>query len=401
MTAENYNWSVQVMSRESSVSSKDHVRQKKHNGLIDLWAVCFRAVLYRTGWKPPLLLQKGKVSSCGCQCAPNLVGDAGVWRYILTLHEVFPSIPPQLEAKKPQDSPMYFDDLLSDRLGLFQQRHHNASRSFAILIIWHHQLVVTNRIQEQDSMKWTWETLQIYLMTLTHDSHVGLMMTQNDLERSDKFPSTHNYPVKRYYQYRILTASQSFSNSQFDSSASTSFQSVSSLAFLLPRPARQNDASLKAPAITGSCPFKPTCFKLLWAHGKQCWYVKIWFKKNIAKQIEIRKHHPEASPAFSAFFVIFTSSTQSIQTKRHIGMWKIAKTLKLTQQQVEPCPNSWEPLQHPILLAIWQQSSLKRTYATICYTSPDIKVLNKHIAMNISTNRQIVPRSPWTWCYLQ
>ena len=48
-------------------------------------------------------------------------------------------------------------------------------------------LVVTNRIQEQDSMKWTWETPQIFLMTLTHDSHVSLMMTQNDLERSDEF----------------------------------------------------------------------------------------------------------------------------------------------------------------------------------------------------------------------
>ncbi len=79
-----------------------------------------------------------------------------------------------------------FDDLLSDRLGLFEQRHHNASRSFTILTVWHHWLWpigFKNRIQWSELEK----TPQIFLMTLTHDSHVSLMMTQNDLEKSDEF----------------------------------------------------------------------------------------------------------------------------------------------------------------------------------------------------------------------
>mmetsp|Transcript_85614 Transcript_85614/g.174754 ORF Transcript_85614/g.174754 Transcript_85614/m.174754 type:complete len:230 (-) Transcript_85614:91-780(-) len=63
----------------------------------------------------------------------DLVGDAGVWWHILTLHQVFPSIP----------------------LGLLQQGNHDASRSFAILLqlpigfIWIHLLpkrIINNRL---------------------------------------------------------------------------------------------------------------------------------------------------------------------------------------------------------------------------------------------------------------
>ena len=273
MTAENYYGSVQVLSRESSVSSKDHVRQKKHNGLIDLWAVCFRAVLYRTGWKPPPFAAKRQgefmwMSMCTQPCW---------WCWCLEVHPHtspgVPIYPTSAGSQKASRLPHVFWWSFERQTWTFSTK----TPQCIAFLYYPHYLASPVSCDESDSRTGFNEVNLRSASNILHDfdSHVGLMMTQNDLERSDKFPSTHNYPVKRYYQYRILTASQSFSNSQFDSSASTSFQSVSSSAFLLPRPARQNDASLKAPAITGSCPFKPTCFKLLRAHGKQCWCVNL------------------------------------------------------------------------------------------------------------------------------
>lgn len=93
MTAENYYWSV---------------RQKKHNGLIDLWAVCDRAVLYRTGWKPPPFAAKRQgefmwMSMCTQPCW---------WCWCLEVHphtsRGVPIYPTSAESQKASRLPRVF-----------------------------------------------------------------------------------------------------------------------------------------------------------------------------------------------------------------------------------------------------------------------------------------------------